>query len=152
MRMFGTAWPFSSIQLIVAGVALSIVGLYFILIRPSLLPEDVRYMALPAAQLDAVRPQLETWLAHVFQVMGGYILATGIFAITLGATAYREHRWEAATGVLIGGLASIGWMTVVNFVIMSDFKWFLLGLSLLWASSLVMFFIERRTFRTFANR
>ena len=152
MRPTGTAWPFSSILLIVAGAALSIVGLYFILVRPSLLPEDVRYMALPAAQLDAVRPQLETWLARVFQVMGGYILATGIFAITLGATAYREHRWEAATGVLIGGATSIGWMTVVNFVIRSDFKWFLLGLSLLWASSLVMFFIERRTFRTSANR
>ncbi len=152
MRMIGTAWPLSSILLIVVGVALSIVGLYFILVRPSLLPEDMRYMALPAAQLDAVRPQLEMWLAHVFQVMGGYILTTGLFAITLGATAYREHRWEAATGVLIGGATSIGWMTVVNFVIRSDFKWFLLGLSLLWASSLVMFFIERRTFRTSANR
>ena len=152
MRMIGTAWPLSSILLIVAAVALSIVGLYFILVRPSLLPEDMRYMALPATQLDAVRPQLELWLAHVFQVMGGYILATGLFAITLGATAYREHRWEAATGVLIGGATSIGWMTVVNFVIRSDFKWFLLGLSLLWASSLVMFFIERRTFRTSANR
>ena len=105
MRMIGTAWPLSSILLIVAAVALSIVGLYFILVRPSLLPEDMRYMALPAAQLDAVRPQLETWLAHVFQV----------------------------TGVLIGGAASVGWMTVVNFVIRSDFKWFLLGLSLLWA-------------------
>ena len=152
MRMIGTAWPLSSILLIVAGVALSIVGLYFILVRPSLLPEDMRYMALPAAQLDAVRPQLETWLAHVFQVMGGYILATGLLAITLGATAYREHRWEAATGVLIGGAASVGWMTVVNFVIRSDFKWFLLGLSLLWAGSLVSFFIERRRFRTSANR
>jgi hypothetical protein len=152
MRMIGTAWPLSSILLILAGLALSIVGLYFILVRPSLLPEDMRYMALPAAQLDAVRPQLERWLAHVFQVMGGYILATGLFAITLGATAYREHRWEAATGVLAGGAVSIGWMTVVNFVIRSDFKWFLLGLSLLWASSLVMFFIERRTFRTSANR
>ena len=152
MRLISTSWPCSSILLIVAGVALSIVGLYFILVRPPLLPEDVRYMALPATQLDAVRPQFETWLAHVFKVMGGYILATGIFAITLGATAYRDRRWEAATGVLIGGAASIGWMTVVNFVIRSDFKWFLLGVSLLWAGSLVMFFIERRTFRTSANR
>ncbi len=144
-RLIGRTWPLSSILLLTVGVALVFVGLYFIVIRPSLLPEDVRYMALPAAQLDAVRPQLETWLAHVFQVMGGYIFATGTFAITLGATAFREHRWEAAAGVLIGGVASIGWMTFVNFVIMSDFKWFLLGLALLWASSLVVFFVERRT-------
>jgi hypothetical protein len=51
-------------------------GLYFILLRPSLLPEDVRYMGLSAAQLDAVRPQLEVWLTQVFRVMGGYVLAT----------------------------------------------------------------------------
>jgi hypothetical protein len=33
-------------------------------------------------------------------------------------------------------------MTVVNFMIDSDFKWVLLGMALLWASSLVLFVIE----------
>ena len=45
-------WTPSSIVLIMAGVSLIGVGLYFILLRPPLLPEDVRYMALPASQLD----------------------------------------------------------------------------------------------------
>ena len=54
MRLIGRTWPLSSILLMAAGAALVFVGLYFIVIRPSLLPEDVRYMALPAAQLDAV--------------------------------------------------------------------------------------------------
>ncbi len=116
-------WPLSSILLAAAGATLVAAGLYFIGVRPPLLPEDVRYMALPAAQFDAIRPRLELWLGHVFQVMGGYVLATGVLTITLAATSFRAHHSGAAVGALIGGAASIGWMAYVNFVINSDFKW-----------------------------
>jgi len=136
-------WTLSSIVLIMAGVTLIGVGLYFILLRPPLLPEDVRYMALPAAQLDILRPRLELWLTHVFRVMGGYVLATGVLAVTLAATAFRAHQKGAAIGALIGGAASIGWMAAVNFMIDSDFKWVLLGMALLWACSLALFWFER---------
>ena len=135
-------WTPSSIILIMAGIALIGVGLYFTLLRPPLLPEDIRYMALPTAQLDIVRPRLELWLTHVFRVMGGYILATGVLAVTLAATSFRMHQKSAAIGALIGGAASIGWMAAVNFMIDSDFKWVLLGLALLWAGSLVLFWRE----------
>ena len=136
-------WTLSSMVLIMAGVTLIGVGLYFILLRPPLLPEDVRYMALPTAQLDILRPRLDLWLTHVFRVMGGYVLATGVLAVTLAATAFRAHQKGAAIGVLIGGAASIGWMAAVNFMIESDFKWVLLGMALLWTSSLVLFWFER---------
>ena len=136
-------WTPSSIVLIMAGVTLIGVGLYFILLRPPLLPEDIRYMALPPAQLDILRPRLELWLTHVFRVMGGYVLATGVLTVTLAATAFRAHQNGAAIGALIGGAASIGWMAAVNFMIDSDFKWVLLGMALLWACSLVLFWLER---------
>jgi hypothetical protein len=136
-------WTLSSMVLIMAGVTLIGVGLYFILLRPPLLPEDVRYLALPAAQLDILRPRLDLWLTHVFRVMGGYVLATGVLAVTLAATAFRAHQKGAAIGALIGGAASIGWMAAVNFMIDSDFKWVLLGMALLWAGSLVLFWFER---------
>lgn len=142
MNPEGKPWTPSSIVLAVAGVALIGVGLYFVLLRPPLLPEDVRYMELPAAQLDVIRPQLEAWLTHVFRVMGGYVLATGVLAITLAATAFRAHQKGAAIGALIGGAASVGWMAAVNFMIGSDFKWFLLGIALLWACSLGLFWRE----------
>ena len=135
-------WTPSSIALILAGVTLIGVGIYFILLRPPLLPVDVRHMSLPAAQLDILRPRLELWLTHVFRVMGGYVLATGVLAVTLAATAFRAHQKGAAIGALIGGAASIGWMAVVNFMIGSDFKWVLLGMALLWACSLVLFWFE----------
>ena len=79
---------------------------------------------------------------HVFRVMGGYVLATGVLAVTLAATAFRGHQNGAAIGALIGGAASIGWMAAVNFTIDSDFKWVLLGMALLWACSLVLFWFE----------
>ena len=136
------SWTPSSILLIMAGVTLIGVGLYFIFLRPPLLPEDMRYMASPAAQFDILRPRLEAWLTHVFRVMGGYVFATGVLAVTLAATSFRAHQKGAAIGALIGGAASIGWMAAVNFMIDSDFKWVLLGMALLWACSLVLFWLE----------
>src|SRR5688572_5766679 len=117
--MAGTprSWSLSAILLAVAGVTLIGAGLYFLLLRPPLLPEDIRYMGLGDAQLAAVRPRLEAWLTHVFRVMGGYVLATGILTVTLAATAFGEHKWGAGLGALIGGAVSIGWMVVVNFMI-----------------------------------
>lgn len=82
-------WTPSSIALMLAGITLIGTGFYFIALRPALLPEDIRYMALPAAQFDVLRPRLEAWLTHVFRVMGGNILATGVLAITLAA------HWKA---------------------------------------------------------
>lgn len=137
-------WTPFSMVLIMAGTAWIGVGLYFILLRPPLLPEDVRYMALPAAQLDILRPRLELWLTHVFRVLGGYVLATGVLAVTLAATAFRARQTGAATGALIGGAASIGWMAAVNFMIDPDFKWVLLGMAMLWTCSLVLFWLENR--------
>lgn len=136
------AWPLSAFLLILAGIALIGAGLYFLVLRPPLLPEDVRYMGLGQVELAAVRPRLEAWLTHVFRVMGGYVLATGVLIATLAATSFRKHQWAAWLGALIGGSASIGWMAVVNFMIDSDFKWLLLGMALLWAASLVLFWLE----------
>ncbi len=104
-----TSWPLSSIALVIAGILLVGTGVYFIFLRPPLLPEDVHYMALTAAQLEPVGLRLEQWLTHVFWMMGGYLLATGILAITLALTSFGKHSLQAAIGVPFGGAASIGW-------------------------------------------
>ena len=142
MRQTDKSWTLSAILLAAAGTCLLLVGLYFLLFRPALLPEDIRFIALSDAQLALVRPKLEAWLSHVFQVMGGYVLATGILAITLAATAYRAHHRSAGIGALLGGIASIGVMAVVNFAINSEFKWVLLTIALLWAFSLMAYWRE----------
>jgi hypothetical protein len=139
MRKVGTRWTLSSILLAGSGFLLIGVGIYFVFLRPSLLPEDIRFMNLTPAELQSVGGRLGSWLVHVFRVMGGYIAATGVLAIALAATSFREHHPFAAAGAMIGGAASIGWMATVNFMIDSDFKWVLLGMALAWAFSLVVF-------------
>ena len=136
--------PISARVLAGVGVALAATGMYFVLLRPPLLPEDVRYLSLTSEQLGAVQPHLEAWLRQVFRVLGGYILATGVLMITLAATSFRAHQWGAAMGAAIGGAASIGLMAAVNFSINSDFKWVLLAIAVAWASSLVLFWFETR--------
>jgi hypothetical protein len=119
-------------------------GLYFVFLRPPLLPEDLRYMGTSQAQLESAVPRLAVWLMQVFRVMGGYVAATGVLAVTLAVTSFRLRERAAAVGALLAGLASIGWMATVNFMIDSDFKWMLLGAAILWASSMVLFWFERR--------
>ena len=48
-------------------------GMYFIFLRPALLPEDVRYMGADLQALQPVAPRLAGWLAKVFTVMGGFM-------------------------------------------------------------------------------
>jgi len=137
-------WPVSTILLALSGVLLIGVGCYFLLLRPALLPEDIRYMQLTPAELQSVGPRLAAWLTHVFRVMGGYVTATGVLALTLAVTAFRQRQPWAVAGAIIAGLASIGWMAAVNFMINSDFKWVLLGFAVTWAAGIAAFALEAR--------
>jgi hypothetical protein len=127
-----------------SGVTLIGTGLYFLFLRPPLLPEDLRYMGLDPAHLSAVRPRLESWLTHVFRVMGGYVLATGMLTVALASTSFRLRQRVAGLAALIAGASSIGTMATTNFIVDSDFKWVLLGMAMLWAASLVAFAFEKK--------
>ncbi|MBB4429263.1 hypothetical protein GGD66_007865 [Bradyrhizobium sp. CIR48] len=119
-----------------SGVLLIGVGIYFLFLRPALLPEDIRYMSLTPAELQSIGPRLTSWLTHVFRVLGGYVAATGVLALTLAWTSLWDHRPVAAAGAGIAGGLSIGLMAAVNFMIHSDFKWVLLAMALVWAASI----------------
>jgi hypothetical protein len=142
MKPAADTWTFSSAILAIAGLIIAGIGLYFMVLRPSLLPEDVRYMGLSAAELEAVGPRLGSWLTHVFRVLGGYAFATGVLLIALAATAFRARHPVAVAGALVGGASSIGLMSIVNFMIDSDFKWALFASALVWAGSLMVFWFE----------
>ncbi len=120
-------------------------GWYFALWRPAFLPEDLRYIDVSQSELQSFAPQLAGWLKQVFRVMGGFMAAIGLLFVTLAATSFRGREMGAAAGVVLGGLASIGVMGVVNFVIHSDFRWMLVLGAILWAGSLVCYRIEGRS-------
>jgi hypothetical protein len=136
------SWSLSSTLLLVFGAILVIVGSYFVFVRPALLPEDLRYIGITQAQLDSSELNLAAWLKQVFRVMGGYVAATGLLTMTLAATSFRAREPIAVAGALAAGAVSIGWMTVVNFAIASDFKWVLLAIALVWVSSILLFWVE----------
>ncbi|RWX70821.1 hypothetical protein EN780_02160 [Mesorhizobium sp. M4B.F.Ca.ET.089.01.1.1] len=138
------SWPFSAILLSVFGVALACIGAFFMFLRPPLLPEDMRLIGLSLAELQAGQPRMVASLERVFQVLGGYAAASGILTVTIAATSFRRHDRVALPGVLAAGVASIGWMVVVNFVIGSDFRWALLAVAILWAASVCLFVVELR--------
>jgi hypothetical protein len=128
--------------LAVSGILLAGIGIYFLFLRPPLLPEDIRYMGLTPAELQSVGPRLTAWLNQVFRVMGGYVAATGMLALTLALTTFCDHRTLAAVGAGIAGGLSIGLMAAVNFIIHSDFRWVLFGMALVWAASITAFIGE----------
>lgn len=110
-------------------------GLYFIVLRPPLLPEDMRYLGLAhasTADLTAWR----SWLNLVFTVMGGQMAAVGALA---GALALRYRATSPSRGevalLLAAGLVSAGVMSGVNFALGSDFKWVLLAPPVLWLAA-----------------
>lgn len=128
--------PYSASVLALAGVLLIVMGIYFVLLRPPLLPEDLLYMktTLPAIH-DSV-PGLSSWLQKVFWVLGGYIFTTGMLINFIAFTSFRTRVRGAFSIVVLAGISSIGLMTGVNFIIGSDFRWLLLTFTLPWAIAL----------------
>ncbi len=140
--------PTSSLVLSFYGLALTLIGVYFILLRPPLLPEDARYIEASLTQLEATAPNLFHWLHRVFWVMGGYIATTGVLTLYVARTSVRTRAKGVSVIVAVAGLTSIGWMTTVNFMIRSDFKWLLLCLAALWGVSLLLYWIEGKGSRS----
>ena len=126
----------SSGALTLGGVILIGLGLYFIFIRPALLPEDPRFMGTTLEQIRTAFPGLLLWLPRVFWVMGGYMISTGLLTCYLARTSFRSRTPGAAWVAALSGLTSIGLMVGVNFLINSDFKWLLLAFTAPWLAAL----------------
>src|SRR5688572_19801711 len=138
-----TLKPYSSSLLVLAGVVLMGVGFYFSFLRPPLLPEDLRYIGASSSTIDNSIPDLSVWLKKVFWVMGSYIFTTGFLTAYIAVTSFRDRTRGTLIVTTIAGLTSIGFMTVVNFIIGSDFKWTLLVLTFPWMISLILYRLRK---------
>ena len=135
-------YPFYPKVLALGGVILVGIGLYFIFLRPPLLAEDARYMETTLAEIQVVAPGLTRWLQKVFWVMGGYIFTVGLLTIYIAFSSFQTRTRVAFPIIAVAGLSSIGWMTIVNFIINSDFKWLILMSALVWAAALILYKLE----------
>jgi hypothetical protein len=134
----------SSIFLAFSGFILMGLGLYFVFIRPPLLPEDPRFMGTSLDQIQSMVPGLLIWLRRVFWVMGGFMFTTGLLTTYIALTVFPRLARGARSVVVLAGLTSIGGMAVVNFIINSDFKWLLLSFNLPWIIAVVLSWRESR--------
>lgn len=122
----------SSPCIVFQGVLFMGLGLYFVFIRPPLLPEDPRFMGALLADIQGAVPGLVIWLHRVFWVLGGFMFAMGLLNIYIARMTVPHRTRATRLVVALASLTSIGWMTIVNFIIDSDFKWLLLAFNLPW--------------------
>lgn len=135
--------PYSSNLLALSGLLLVGMGSFFMFIRPPLLPEDLVYMQSTNQNVIDNLPGLINWLEKVFWVMGGYIFTTGVLTVYISLSSFRARQRGAFVTVTLAGISSIGLMTVVNFLIGSDFKWLLFTFMILWAMALILYILDK---------
>ena len=133
---------------IACGIWLMVLGGYFIFARPSLLPEDLRYLGWSAVQVEAQSPHFASWLQNVFTVMGGFIAGFGVLIIFVSVSAVPQYL--PGTGAVLGcaGLLTVATMSWTNFVLDSDFKWLLVIPAIVWLLGLVSFVAGGRAARS----
>ncbi len=124
--------------LAIVGVVIMGIGTYFAILRPALLPEDLRFIGADVAALAAVAPGITSWLRFVFMVLGAYAFTTGLLTFHFAFTAFRSGCKIPVPLIAFTGLTSVGVMALVNFAIRSDFRWLLAGLGALWAMSVIL--------------
>ena len=126
---------YSKWALLVEGIILVGMGLYFIILRPPMLPEDFNYIHTNATTINDDLPGLLIWLKKVFIVLGGYIVASGMLLsyLALNEPIKQTNAWPVL--ILVASLSSIGLMTAVNFIIDPNFKWILLFFNVPWLTS-----------------
>lgn len=127
---------------IACGIWLIGLGVYFIVLRPPLLPEDLRYVGTTLARARVALPGLEAWLARVFTVLGGFIAGNGVLTVFV-ALAPAPSRSGKFLALALCGLLTVGLMSASNFALHSDFRWLLLVPAVLWLAGLVLLGLRR---------
>lgn len=144
MRMRASGKVFAACGLWMVGL-----GVYFLFLRPALLPEDPRFMGSSVEILLGAAPGLLRWLDHVFNVMGGFMVAAGALTL-LVACRYLANRAKGTFAAMtLAGAASVMLMSATNFMLQSDFRWLLLMPAMLWIAGLICYLREEASGQVF---
>ncbi len=129
----------STWMILACGVWLIALGLYFIVLRPPLLPEDLRFMGTTLEQLRLAVPGLVSWLQKVFAVLGGFMAGTGVLTVWLATVAMPARLKGTFWALALSGALTVVLMSATNFALQSDFRWLLLVPALVWIAGLLLF-------------
>lgn len=129
----------STWMILACGVWLVALGLYFMVVRPPLLPEDPRFRGTTLAQLRLAVPGMEGWLQKVFTVLGGFMAGAGVLTVWVATVAMPARLKGTSWALALSGALTVALMGATNFALRSDFRWLLLVPVLAWAVGLVLF-------------
>ena len=113
-------------------------GLYFMLLRPPMLPEDIRFTG-----IEAPSPGLLTWLSIVFPTWGGFMTGFGILLTGIGAFLFTGRRAWLRNATAVGVLVAFGRFLLSNLRLRSDFLWYISLLFLVAVVTVVLLVVRR---------
>lgn len=130
----------SGAPLVILGVLTIGTAMFFLVLRPPLLPEDIRHTGIDVGTLP---PAFLDWLGIVFRTWGGFIAGFGIVLLGIGTFTLtgrtRWLHWSTAAAVLV----AFGRFLFSNIVLSSDFLWFISLLFLLAVGTAAMLALRR---------
>ena len=132
----------SSKVFVACGFWLVAIGVYFIFLRPALLPEDPRFMGSSIEIIRNATPGLERWLNLVFTVMGGFMVAAGVMTVLIARSLLVTRSFTTLLFLILAGAFSVALMSAVNFRLNSDFLWLLFVPALLWFAGVLFYMWE----------
>lgn len=96
-------------------------GIYFMVLRPPMLPEDVRFTGAGAPISGAA---METWLRIVFRTWGGFTTGFGMVLGGIGGSFLTGRSVWLRVGLAIGVTLAFSQFFVSNLRLRSDFLWY----------------------------
>lgn len=112
----------TALLLLILGVLTIGTGGYFLVLRPPLLPEDVRAIGLAPELLP---PAMLDWLRIVFKTLGGFVAGFGICMVAAAVQIMTRRRGVLEWGVALGLLVAFGRFLASNIALHSDYLWFI---------------------------
>ena len=113
-------------------------GLYFLLVRPAMLPEDFRFTGTTPEQVPA---RMWAWLGIVFRTWGGFMAGFGVVLIGVAVYLLTARKVFLCSATAAGLVIAFGRFLVSNVALHSDYLGFiaaLFGLAVITAGGLAL--------------
>ena len=130
----------SGILLLVLGLLTMGTAVFFLVLRPALLPEDIRHTGIDPGTLP---PAFLEWLGTVFRAWGGFIAGFGVLLLGIGGFLLSGRARCLYWATAIGAVVALGRFLFSNILLDSDFLWFISALFALAAATAISLLLRR---------
>ena len=130
----------SGILLLLLGLLTMGTAVFFLVLRPALLPEDIRHTGIDPGTLP---PAFLEWLGTVFRTWGGFIAGFGVLLLGIGGFLLSGRARCLYWATAIGAVVAFGRFLFSNILLDSDFLWFISALFALAAATAISLLLRR---------